>query len=689
MRKEDTPHAKDDINPWESKKLDPALSSHQSGVWRVVSQRPVKKSLRSYWEPITSRLETARGAGYILNFLTDVYHLEPLLFTIYLLSHAFSGVNDAFTLLYTNKLLSKVEQTITSSEGADIKGIMRALALHIAVKTLAAVWKWAWRRPEPILNTRIAMFCKIRVMKVHLNLDLPSSQDANNVMYSSMPYMAQHALRSIIESVRLVSSMISQIIVIVQLMKEHDDGIMLVGLCLLYSIVQSKLSKSQYIQEMIYYASDRSYRRLLALFEVATMSDYKQEVIGGALGNYLIEEYEKTSSRIPNAMDEPDIFFANNTPFESCGAVLVESLPLMFCILRVVQNPAEFSLTYLATLQRTSSVIQDTLFSFSWIDNILNNITFVKLLYVDDSSKTQKIPPGEMAFPPPDSHRRDSMSIEMCDVNFKYPGKDNEKFALRNLSFKIPPSSLVVIVGANGSGKTSIVKLLAQLYRPTSGQILIGGQPAETYIPQDLYNATALLTQKHSIFPLSMAENIGLGDPSEVDNFTKIVEAARMGGAYELIESFEEKWEQELDPIQTCGSRAYRLPDGPLKELRAAVERCKEISGGEAQRIAAARTFMRIMSEKTRFVIVDEPTSAIDPAGEYELFEQLRSMRNGKTMIFVTHRFGHLTKYADLILCMKAGELVESGTHHELMERSGEYYKLYQVQAKAFTNSQD
>ena len=138
---------------------------------------------------------------------------------------------------------------------------------------------------------------------------------------------------------------------------------------------------------------------------------------------------------------------------------------------------------------------------------------------------------------------------------------------------------MVVIVGANGSGKSSIVKLLAQLYRPTSGTIFIEEKPAETYRPSDLYTAMALLTQQHSIFPLTLAENIGLGDPSDADNLKKVYEAARLGGADEFINKLENKFEEELHPVQTCGSRAFRLPEGPLRDFRRNIERQKEISG--------------------------------------------------------------------------------------------------------------
>jgi hypothetical protein len=98
----------------------------------------------------------------------------------------------------------------------------------------------------------------------------------------------------------------------------------------------------------------------------------------------------------------------------------------------------------------------------------------------------------------------------------------------------------------------------------------------------------------------------------------------------------------------------------------------------------SARTFMRMNDGAIRLVVVDEPSAAMDPAGEYKLFKHLREARQGKTMIFITHRFGHLTKHADLILCMKEGKLVEQGTHAELVAQKGEYFELYNVQAQAF-----
>ncbi|KAG6844893.1 hypothetical protein H0H93_016324 [Arthromyces matolae] len=116
------------------------------------------------------------------------------------------------------------------------------------------------------------------------------------------------------------------------------------------------------------------------------------------------------------------------------------------------------------------------------------------------------------------------------------------------------------------------------------------------------------------------------------------------------------------------------------------MEVSSKVSGGEKQRLVASRTFMRLQDPGIKFVAVDEPSSALDPRGELELFNRLRAEQDGKTMIFVTHRFGHLTKFADLIICMKDGAVVESGSHKDLLALNGEYAALYNIQAQAFSS---
>ncbi|KDR69211.1 hypothetical protein GALMADRAFT_77603, partial [Galerina marginata CBS 339.88] len=270
-------------------------------------------------------------------------------------------------------------------------------------------------------------------------------------------------------------------------------------------------------------------------------------------------------------------------------------------------------------------------------------------------------------------------------VSFAYPGSQKVGNALSNIFLDIKAGQLVVIVGSNGSGKSTVVRILSRLYDPTSGQVVIDGLPSTDYRVEDLHHATAILSQDNLIYPLTLAENIGLGYPDCASDTRQIADAAKEGGALQFMEKLKNGMDTILDPfINYFHINLNNDKSHPLYEEMQKIRKKIDISGGERQRVVAARSFMRFKSGKVKFVAVDEPSSALDAEGELELFKQLIGVRDGKTMVFVTHRFGHLTKHADQIICMKDGSIVETGTHQDLMLRKGEYAKLYQIQASAF-----
>ncbi|KAF8888495.1 P-loop containing nucleoside triphosphate hydrolase protein [Mucidula mucida] len=296
---------------------------------------------------------------------------------------------------------------------------------------------------------------------------------------------------------------------------------------------------------------------------------------------------------------------------------------------------------------------------------------------------------GDVAYPRTDEEKSQGMSFELRNLAFKYPGSKTTSPSLSNVNLTIKSGQLVVIVGSNGSGKSTILKLLSRTYDPTSGpdSLLVDGLPITQYRMRDLHESTATLTQDHRLFPLSLGENIGLGNVAMVHDTDRIKAAAEMGGATHCIEKLEQKYETFLDPLNDA--YGHQMPDDkehPLNVELEKVEKTIELSGGEKQRVVASRTFMRFNTGRVKYVAVDEPSSALDPEGEAQLFDNLIKVREGKTMIFVTHRFGHLTKHADLIVCMKDGSVAEAGTHAELMALDGEYAKLYNIQASAFTS---
>ncbi|KAL1730206.1 P-loop containing nucleoside triphosphate hydrolase protein [Schizophyllum commune] len=292
---------------------------------------------------------------------------------------------------------------------------------------------------------------------------------------------------------------------------------------------------------------------------------------------------------------------------------------------------------------------------------------------------------GHLSYPLATSSDQ-GMGFELRDVKFAYPG-DPGKLALRGVSITIQPGQLVVVVGANGSGKSTFIKLLTRIYDPTSGAILLDGEPLCAYRQLTLRQATDVLSQGHHLFPLSMGENIGLGCVERMHDERAVRAAAEAGGASACIAKLRDGLDTVLDPdTRASGNNLLGKEGEALRKRLDALDKPVEVSGGETQRIVAARTFMRFNSGKVRAVLVDEPSSALDPEGELALFDNLRAEREGKTMIFVTHRFGHLTKYADLIICMKDGQIVEHGVHDELISSDGEYKKLYDIQASAFVS---
>jgi len=258
------------------------------------------------------------------------------------------------------------------------------------------------------------------------------------------------------------------------------------------------------------------------------------------------------------------------------------------------------------------------------------------------------------------------------------------------VSLSIKAGQLVVIVGPNGSGKSTIVKILNRLYNPASGEVLLDGQPMSSYRISDLRRATADLTQDHTLYPLTIRENIGLGHPLCVSDMDMIIQSAKLGGAYDFISKFKQGFDTTLEPIRTA-HLGHLGETHPLKEIFDKLEKRVDVSGrytlfrfvrrrtqrslrrrntetscvseimssafsviSHLWRSLRSRTFMRLQSNEIKCVTVDEPSSALDPQGEMDLFQRLRDARAGKTMIFVTHRFGHLTKHADLIMSVKA-----------------------------------
>ena len=245
-----------------------------------------------------------------------------------------------------------------------------------------------------------------------------------------------------------------------------------------------------------------------------------------------------------------------------------------------------------------------------------------------------------------------TFDIEFKDVWFRYPG--TEKDILKGLTFKINNGEKASVVGENGEGKSTMVKLLLGLFTPDSGEILVGGKNLDDYPLSVRTKIFGPVFQDFHKYSITIKENIGIGGIDEMDNGEKIKAAAKKGKADEFAEKFEKDYDTLLG----------RDFDGGV-----------DISGGQWQRIAISRAFMG----GKPILLLDEPTSQLDPMAEANLYNEFAGMIENKTAVFITHRLGS-TMITDRILVIKDGKIEESGAHDELMRTSGIYSQMFNAQ---------
>lgn len=256
-----------------------------------------------------------------------------------------------------------------------------------------------------------------------------------------------------------------------------------------------------------------------------------------------------------------------------------------------------------------------------------------------------------------------SPSIEFRNVSFVYPG--TEQVVLQDLTFSIHPGETIALVGENGAGKTSLVKLLTGLYEPTTGAISIDGIDIRTLSRDELRSHLGVIFQDHTIYHFTMRENIGFGRVEWLGQFDRIEDAAKRSGLDKIIPA---------------------LPNGYETVLGRFWEHGHELSGGQRQLVALARALMRDAS----LLVLDEPSAALDVYAERRFFQELLEHRDDdrcQTVIFISHRFTTVRR-ADRILVLEHGQLVELGSHEELMRHQGRYAEMFIMQAATYGDSQ-
>ena len=307
-------------------------------------------------------------------------------------------------------------------------------------------------------------------------------------------------------------------------------------------------------------------------------------------------------------------------------------------------------LTFLAgSFRRLRNLLEGLLIGFSQVAG--------QALYLDDLFSFFEIepeivsPPNPRPFPRP---IRQGFVFE--DAGFRYPGA--ERWAVRHLSFTLRAGEVLALVGENGAGKTTLVKLLARLYDPDEGRILLDGHDLREYDVHELRANTGVIFQDFVRYHLTAAENIAVGRIEAREDRARIVEAAERSLADEVIAKLPKGYDQVIG-----------------KRFRTGVD----LSGGEWQKIAIARAYMR----DAQLLILDEPTAALDARSEFEVFQRFKELSGGRTAVLISHRFSSV-RMADRILVLADGEVEAMGTHEELLAEGGRYAELFELQATGY-----
>ena len=593
-------------------------------------------------------------------FLKLVWQTSPTLTAVDLVLRLGRALLPVATL-YVGKLIIDEVLRLAQLPGAPARfadwvssGLLRhllvLLALEFGLAVLSDVLGRVVSLAESLLSEKFTNTTSIRLMEHAATLDLEDFED------SELQDGLDRARRQTTGRMMLLGQFFGQAQDLVTI-ASFAAGLAvyapwLIGL-LLVALVPAFLGEAHFNARSysLDYARAPQRRELDYVRQTGASVETAKEVKIFGLNGFLIERYRTLAAEFYEANRRLAVRRASWGGLFTAVGTVGYYVAYAFIAWRTLRGDFTIGdLTFLAgSFRRLRNLLEGFLIGFSQMAG--------QALYLDDLFSFFEIQPEIVSpasprpFPAP---VREGFTFE--DVGFRYLGA--ERWAVRHLSFTLRAGEVLALVGENGAGKTTLVKLLARLYDPDEGQILLDGAPLREYDLDQLRANIGVIFQDFVRYHLTAADNIAVGRIEARDDRPRIVAAAERSLADEVIR---------------------KLPDGYDQILGKRFRKGTDLSGGEWQKVAIARAYMRDAS----VLILDEPTASLDARSEFGVFQRFKELSEGKTAVLISHRFSSV-RMADRILVLAEGQVEAMGTHQELLAQRGRYAELFELQAAGY-----
>ncbi|KAG9025527.1 hypothetical protein FRB95_010076 [Tulasnella sp. JGI-2019a] len=727
----------DRLAAWEASRTDAqGIPLHPPGHYRPLTPENVTMALRlAPWTLIELTVMFWKVAGLKL--------------VLFFFGRVWAGLVPAWQSIALANLYTCAQETLVSPEKRDIGRIFRLTLIHIVAAHHQQILE-LFDNPEKYSLSAIDEEVEYLYLRAQLSLDIPALSDSRtSALAFEAGAFAGFERRVAIQGYEHMSGASSQITdfagVLTTVITLFSGGALLFGTIwqksggtinmrsIIFMIAMFAPSFLGFIQPR-----GRAPAWLLRwskrdIQAMGTNGQYKQEILLFGLADWVMEKW-----RVAVDQQRDQMTTTRDTSFLIISLVRDSMRSTVYCLLALGAFPHSVTFGDLRLCSDCAQSLVTTVTSLhgqvsAFVEYVFLGTAFLETLKLQERLTHPSLDLIEYA-PITHANGRRGMRIEARNLSFTYPGQTEP--ALKNINLTVEPGETLAIVGFNGGGKTTLVKVLMGLFAHSSGTLLINSTPIESYLRSSLHAHTTVCFQDYAKYNFSVKENVGTGNYTRMDDAELLNEALRKGGADAVVKRLPKGVDEELNkdwipPTEGEGGAGAGQPSssmlpppppppgppppgkgrgggppsfsltlnrgqkggrgrgGPAMRAQMMAMRGKPLSGGQWQRIALARAFMR--SDEADLVVFDEPSASLDARAEHELFERIHSLsldeetkEKIRTTLYVSHRFS-TTRRADKIAVVEDGTISELGSHDELMQiEGGRYAEFFNLQAKGF-----